>query len=82
MTSSVYIDLRIACGVFLNDFVLQITVFSQSPGFDRGTMALHKNVPPSEPQTGSLKASSLSSKVKERAPVVDRGTMALHRFRL
>ncbi|GJR91142.1 PH-interacting protein [Tanacetum coccineum] len=34
-------------------------------------MALHKNVPPSEPRTGSLKALSLSSKVKERAPIVD-----------
>nr|GEU54066.1 PH-interacting protein [Tanacetum cinerariifolium] len=34
-------------------------------------MALHKNIPPSEPRTGSLKALSLSSKVKERAPIVD-----------
>lgn len=34
-------------------------------------MALHKNLPPNEPPTGSLKSLSFSSKVKERAQLVD-----------
>ncbi|XP_071703831.1 uncharacterized protein [Rutidosis leptorrhynchoides] len=34
-------------------------------------MALHKNIPPNEPPSGSLKTLSFSSKVQERAQVID-----------